>query len=219
MRTLISLAALSITGAAAAQTTIDPNHKFCWSENGGWMNWADANSGTQGVRDHGTCFSGYIWGENIGWVNTGNGPGNGIHYANADSSDYGLNVDASTGNLSGFAWGENVGWINFGGGALASPPNPARYDSAAGRFRGFAWGENLGWINLDDANAYVGEGCYANCDNSTVSPVLNVGDFTCFLQKYAAGDPYANCDRSDVAPVLNVGDFTCFLQRYAAGCP
>jgi hypothetical protein len=61
--------------------------------------------------------------------------------------------------------------------------------------------------------------CYANCDGSTVAPVLNVGDFTCFLQRFAAGDAYANCDASTVPPVLNVGDFTCFLQKYAAGCP
>jgi hypothetical protein len=60
--------------------------------------------------------------------------------------------------------------------------------------------------------------CYANCDASTTSPTLNVGDFTCFLQRYAASDPYANCDGSTTAPVLNVGDFTCFLQRYAQGC-
>ena len=31
--------------------------------------------------------------------------------------------------------------------------------------------------------------CYANCDNSTAAPVLNVLDFTCFLQKFAAGCP------------------------------
>jgi hypothetical protein len=64
-----------------------------------------------------------------------------------------------------------------------------------------------------------GAACYANCDASTTAPVLNVGDFTCFLQKFAAGDPYANCDQSAAAPVLNVADFTCFLQKYAAGCP
>jgi hypothetical protein len=61
--------------------------------------------------------------------------------------------------------------------------------------------------------------CYANCDRSTATPVLNVADFTCFLQRYAAGDSYANCDGSTLPPVLNVGDFTCFLQQYAAGCP
>jgi hypothetical protein len=65
----------------------------------------------------------------------------------------------------------------------------------------------------------VGSPCYANCDGSTQAPILNVADFTCFLQKYAAGDPYANCDSSTQPPVLNVADFTCFLQKYAAGCP
>jgi len=61
-------------------------------------------------------------------------------------------------------------------------------------------------------------GCYANCDGSTVAPVLNVSDFICFQSKYAAGDSYANCDASTVPPVLNVSDFICFQQRYAAGC-
>jgi hypothetical protein len=64
-----------------------------------------------------------------------------------------------------------------------------------------------------------GGACYPNCDASTVSPVLNVNDFTCFLNRYAASDPYANCDASTSAPLLNVNDFTCFLNRYAAGCP
>jgi hypothetical protein len=61
--------------------------------------------------------------------------------------------------------------------------------------------------------------CYANCDCSTVSPTLNVADFTCFLQRYAAGEIQANCDGSTIEPVLNVGDFTCFLQAFATGCP
>jgi hypothetical protein len=61
--------------------------------------------------------------------------------------------------------------------------------------------------------------CYANCDGSTVSPALNVQDFACFLNKYAAGDPYANCDESTTVPTLNVNDFACFLNKYAAGCP
>jgi hypothetical protein len=60
--------------------------------------------------------------------------------------------------------------------------------------------------------------CYANCDGSTVEPILNVADFTCFLSKFAAGDPYANCDGSTTEPILNVADFTCFLTKFAAGC-
>jgi hypothetical protein len=70
--------------------------------------------------------------------------------------------------------------------------------------------------------------CYANCDGSTTPPVLNVDDFTCFINQYAAaqGLPhaqqvthYANCDGSTIAPVLNVDDFTCFINAFAAGCP
>jgi len=60
--------------------------------------------------------------------------------------------------------------------------------------------------------------CYPNCDASTAQPVLNVNDFACFLNRFAAGDSYANCDGSTAAPVLNVLDFGCFLNRFAAGC-
>jgi hypothetical protein len=60
--------------------------------------------------------------------------------------------------------------------------------------------------------------CYANCDHSTTPPVLNVLDFTCFLNQFAAGNAAANCDGSTTPPVLNVLDFTCFLNRFAAGC-
>jgi hypothetical protein len=84
-----------------------------------------------------------------------------------------------------------------------------------------------GWIT---AYGYTGNGfasavlrpaavCYANCDGSAAAPVLNIADFSCFLQKYAAGDAYANCDQSVTPPVLNIADFTCFLQKFAAGCP
>jgi hypothetical protein len=60
--------------------------------------------------------------------------------------------------------------------------------------------------------------CYANCDGSSNSPVLNVNDFSCFLNRYAAGDPWANCDGSTIPPILNVNDFSCFLNKYASGC-
>ncbi len=60
--------------------------------------------------------------------------------------------------------------------------------------------------------------CYANCDQSTTPPILNVLDFSCFLNRFAGADSYANCDQSTTAPVLNVLDFSCFLNRFAAGC-
>lgn len=60
--------------------------------------------------------------------------------------------------------------------------------------------------------------CYANCDESTTPPILNVADFSCFLNLFAAGDPHANCDGSTIAPTLNVADFSCFLNAFSAGC-
>jgi hypothetical protein len=60
--------------------------------------------------------------------------------------------------------------------------------------------------------------CYANCDGSTMVPVLTVLDFSCFLNAYAAGSSYANCDGNTNPPLLTVLDFGCFLNRFAAGC-
>lgn len=61
--------------------------------------------------------------------------------------------------------------------------------------------------------------CYANCDDSTTTPVLNAQDFACFLNRFAKGNSYANCDGSTTIPSLNVQDFSCFLNRFAQGCP
>jgi len=64
----------------------------------------------------------------------------------------------------------------------------------------------------------VGAACYANCDGSTVGPVLTANDFQCFLNAFSAGSSYANCDGSTVSPVLTANDFQCFLNAYSNGC-
>jgi trimeric autotransporter adhesin len=113
-------------------------------------------------------------------------------------------------------------WLPLGGGVGFEGAVVEDSVVALGEYKG----ELLagGWFTTVDGRpnafwAHWGCGCYANCDRSTSAPVLNVQDFTCFLQRYAAGDAYANCDGSATPPVLSVSDFTCFLQRYAAGCP
>jgi hypothetical protein len=58
----------------------------------------------------------------------------------------------------------------------------------------------------------------ANCDQSTVEPVLNILDYVCFVNKFATGDPGANCDGSTSPPILNVADFLCFQTAFARGC-
>jgi hypothetical protein len=42
--------------------------------------------------------------------------------------------------------------------------------------------------------------CYANCDGSATPAVLDINDFVCFLDRFAAGDAYANCDGSTTPP-------------------
>jgi len=65
----------------------------------------------------------------------------------------------------------------------------------------------------------VAQACYANCDQSTTPPILNVNDFVCFLNHFAAGDSYANCTGDcNPPPCLNVNDFVCFQSAFAAGC-
>jgi endonuclease/exonuclease/phosphatase family metal-dependent hydrolase len=128
--------------------------------------------------------------------------------------------------VGGGAWtalGGTATSLPCGGTAMATPPSAAATQIAITPCAGVdsynvrCVVSNAGGDTPSNAAAYAV--CYANCDCSAVAPVLNVGDFTCFLQKYAAGDPYANCDASTTPPVLNVGDFTCFLQKYAAACP
>lgn len=60
--------------------------------------------------------------------------------------------------------------------------------------------------------------CYANCDASTATPVLNINDFQCFINRFAIGDTWANCDGSTASPLLNINDFQCFVNRFATGC-
>jgi hypothetical protein len=144
---------------------------------------------------------------------------------------------------------DQVGYANLGGqrraglwsGSAASFVNlhdflPAGYTSSEARgvwsdgsttyVVGFArnsttnQNEAIMWVREDD--------CYANCDGSTTEPILNVEDFTCFINEFATASTlppaqqlthYANCDGSTTEPILNVEDFICFIDAFAAGCP
>jgi len=212
-------AALTLTvclPALAQPTNISPSNKWSWSENCGWMNWRDAGTpvGSEGARIGTTRLSGYIWGENIGWVHLGdNAPSSGVHYANIDGGDYGVNIENGTGNLFGFAWGENVGWINFDTAAALGPfGDQARYDSAASRLRGYAWGENIGWINLDDDTHFVGTGCPADFNGDGTR---DVPDIFSFLSAWFAMDPRADFDGNGS---IAVPDIFAFLSAWFAGC-
>jgi hypothetical protein len=72
-----------------------------------------------------------------------------------------------------------------------------------------------GQISSPEARVFPEFLCYGNCDASTVTPVLNVDDFVCFLSRFAAADPWADCTHDQA---LNVDDLVCFQSSFAAGC-
>ena len=128
---------------AARDTNIDPDDRWAWSTNGGWINFNPAHGGVTVYADH---LEGYAWGENIGWIRMGTYTGGGSHtYGNTTKDNYGVNR-AADGTLSGYAWATNVGWINF------DPTHGGvSVDSTSGNFDGYAWAENVGWIRFRDA--------------------------------------------------------------------
>ncbi len=61
--------------------------------------------------------------------------------------------------------------------------------------------------------------CYADCDTTTGLEVLDLWDFLCFGNRFAAGDGYAcDCDTTTGMGVCDVFDALCFLNAFAAGC-
>ena len=64
-----------------------------------------------------------------------------------------------------------------------------------------------------------GGGCYADCDTSTGVGVLDIFDFLCFGNRFAANDPYAcDCDTTTGPGVCDIFDFLCFGNEFNAGC-
>lgn len=57
--------------------------------------------------------------------------------------------------------------------------------------------------------------CYADFNDDGQ---VNIDDIMAFINAYAAGDPRANCDMSTVPPVLNIDDFLCMLNALAREC-
>ena len=144
---------LCLTGVAQAATSnIDPDSKWAWGTNTGWLNFVPTHGGVSVYADH---LEGYAWGENIGWIRLGTYNGGGTHtYDNNSKDNYGVNRDSS-GKLSGYAWGTNVGWINFSpvyGGVTIDP--------GTGLFDGYAWSENSGWIHFTTYRVTVGGEAY-----------------------------------------------------------
>ncbi len=124
-------------------------------------------------------------------------------------------------NARGIAKFDGHQWYSLGAGIDAGPNAITAFDDG----RGPSLFISVGGPQTTAGGGFLGPGtaqwvgcghCYVNCDKSTASPVLNVNDFTCFLNHYAVRDPYANCT---VDTTINAMDFVCFMNKFAAGCP
>lgn len=173
--TCVSVSSCLLIGFVLHAADVDPAYPYAWSENLGWVN-GEAN-GADGLELLQTVMSGYAWCENSGWLHWGDGtPDTPPFYSNASATDYGVNFDASTGELSGYAWGENTGWIVFERvyGAPSILPS--------GAFTGYAWGENVGWI-------YLGELQLIDSDGDGLADLFETNTGI-FVSEYDAGcDP------------------------------
>ena len=75
-------------------------------------------------------------------------------------------------------------------------------------------------FNMDDLQAsFAPTQCYPDCDTSTGPGILDIFDFLCFGNRFAAGDPYAcDCDVSTGPGLCDIFDFLCFGNEFSAGC-
>ncbi|MFA6394297.1 MAG: hypothetical protein WCW25_05560 [Patescibacteria group bacterium] len=122
---------------------------------------------------------GFAWSENIGWVSfnsrdcdadddgLSDGSPVGCPLAGMAIPDYGVNIDAATGDLSGYAWSENIGWISFNRSDAGSPPGQpylngtiiAHYNGGNNQIEGWAKILGLGgegWLKLRKFSADTG---------------------------------------------------------------
>ena len=138
---LICVVVFNLQPTWAATSNINDTNKYAWAENAGWQNFKSTHGG---VTVYDTYLEGYIWAENVGWIKLGTGSG---PYSNTTGTDWGINHDKMTGNLSGYAWSENTGWINF-----KPKDGGVSIDTSSFKFTGYAWGENIGWISFQNSS-------------------------------------------------------------------
>jgi len=199
-----NLAAMLLVAAipCMAATTIDPDNRFAYGANTGWIN---AEGDVANGAEIGRAFcSGYMYGANMGWVHLGDGsPADGVAYANDSASDFGVNHDGS-GNLSGYAYGANIGWIVF-----EQTYGRPKVDLLTGVLDGYAWGANVGWINLSGLGTL--SLAMVDTDGDGISDAWELGH-TNSLSVLSGGEA-----DSDGDGVPDVGEYAADTDPFDAG--
>jgi probable HAF family extracellular repeat protein len=168
-------------------------------------------------------YSAFRWTATGGTQDLGSLSASGASVARAISGDGRVVVGAD--GYTAFLWTGALGMVDLNAylpsvgvdltGWVLTDARGLNLDGSVIVGNGYLNGQARGWI----ATIPAPPSCYANCDGSTSTPILNVNDFACFLDRFAAGDAHANCDGSTMPPALNVLDLACFLNQFATGCP
>ncbi|KKW43568.1 MAG: Cell wall protein AWA1 [Parcubacteria group bacterium GW2011_GWB1_57_6] len=96
-------------------------------------------------------LSGYAWSDNVGWISF-----NCTNTGSCGTSNYGVTVNPTNGEMSGYAWSDNVGWFSFQPGDVAGCPQAPctpkvnqGNGTVTGWFRALANGGGWdGWVSL-----------------------------------------------------------------------
>lgn len=204
-----------------------------WTVNGGLepLPVNSSFSGAEAVSADGTHIAGFQVGIPCRWVGVGppeplplpRGWSAAVPTAISDDGTTIVGVSPTSIALGGFIWRESLGtqelqYYPSHLGADTSDwsdirPADVNVDGRAIVGTGTYEGHRQVWIAR-----FAAPPCYANCDGSSSTPVLNSDDFLCFLSAYNSGAPYANCDGSTTPPALNVSDFLCYVNQFATGC-
>jgi hypothetical protein len=130
-----------------------------------------------------------------------------------------FNVGVQGGGPISYQWLKDAQPLANGGHISGADTATLRLDPASvadiGRYSAKAWNDCTWFTSIEASLFVVGGSCYANCDQSTMVPLLTANDFMCYLRAYVSGSSYANCDG---VGGLTAGDFICFLSSYTNGC-
>lgn len=87
------------------------------------------------------------------------------------------------------------------------------------RKNGVAIASNANNVGATTASFSINNATRADSGAYDVVVTSSCGSETSVAVQVQVSPCYANCDDSSVAPVLNALDFSCFLQRFRQGCP
>lgn len=98
---VIIILVLGAFASGVRSSQLDNVAGFAWGSD----DWVDLDN--DGVEDSGETMTEP---GGMGWLSF-----NCISGGNCGASDYGVNVDTTTGDITGYAWSSNYGWLKFGG--------------------------------------------------------------------------------------------------------